>query len=465
MIPSSPQTILIVDDNPTNLEVLFDTLTGAGFEVAVASDGESALEQVAYQKPALILLDIMMPGISGFETCRCLKENPDTQGIPVIFTTALSDPENKIRGLALGAVDYITKPFYQEEVLARIRVHFKLCNLTVSLEQQNTILRSEVEQRQKAETALRELNQELEMRIDERTSELSATLYQLQQAQVHLVQTEKMSSLGQLVAGVAHEINNPVNFIIGNLKPASGYIQDLLKLLELYQSDCPNASTEIQEFSEQIDLPFLKTDLLKIFSSMQIGAERICQIVLSLRNFSRLDEAEIKLVDLHEGINSTLLILQHRLKLKGGYPPIQIVKDYSNLPLIECYPGPMNQVFMNLLSNALDAIEEKDKERNFEQIKVCPSRICIRTEKFQNDSVLVSISDNGVGISEEKLSKVFDPFFTTKPIGKGTGLGLSISHQIVVKKHAGKIECFSAPEGGTEFQIQIPLRQFQVLTN
>lgn len=453
------QTILIVDDNPTNLEVLFETLTGVGFEVAVASDGESALEQVDYQKPALILLDIMMPGVDGFETCRRLKANPETQDIPVIFTTALSDVENKVEGLALGAVDYITKPFYREEVLARVRIHLKLYNLTVALEEQNVLLKSEVGQRQQAEAALRELNEALETRIAERTTELTAALHELQQAQVHLVQSEKMSSLGQLVAGVAHEINNPVNFIRGNLKPVNEYMTDLLNLVALYQKHAPHLSSEVQEFSANVDLAFLTEDLPKVLSSIQVGVERICQIVSSLRSFSRLDEAEIKPVDLHEGINSTLLILQHRLSTKKHHLPIKIIKDYGDLPLVECYPGPMNQVFMNLLSNSIDALEERSEGGSFEQSEAQSGVIHIRTERVQDDGVLITISDNGHGIPEETLPKIFDPFFTTKPVGKGTGLGLSISHQIIVEKHVGKLRCYSDPKAGTEFQIQIPIKQ------
>lgn len=464
MAISNSQTILIVDDNPTNLEVLFETLTSVGFEVAVAGDGESALEQVVYQKPALILLDIMMPGIDGFETCRRLKSSPDTQEIPVIFTTALSDMDNKIEGLTLGAVDYITKPFYREEVLARVRIHLKLYNLATTLEQQNALLRSEIEQRQRADLALREMNEDLERKIEERTSELTATLRQLQQAQVQLIQNEKMSSLGQLVAGIAHELNNPVNFIHGNLKPAVEYVESILRLVELYQQCCSQPSHEVQEFAEKIDLSFLRTDLPKVLTSMQVGADRICQIVLSLRHFSRLNEAEVKLVDLHEGIESTLLILQHRLRARIGYPPIAVIKDYGDLPLVECYPGPINQVFMNLLSNAISALEERDQNLTLEQIQFCPSAIHICTSKIQSDSVLITISDNGLGIPEELLSKIFDPFFTTKPVGKGIGLGLSISHQIVVEKHGGKIWCNSTPGTGTEFQIQIPVKQSQKIS-
>ncbi len=458
---TSLHTVLIVDDNPTNLEVLSETLTGAGFEVAVAVDGETALEQVSYQKPELILLDIMMPGIDGFETCRRLKSAPETKDIPVIFTTALSDTEKKVEGLALGAVDYITKPFYREEVLARVRIHLKLYNLTSTLTKQNELLQAEIQYRQAAEAALRQLNEELEERVEERTKELTTTLQQLQQAQVHLVQSEKMSSLGQLVAGIAHEINNPVNFIYGNLRPASEYVNDLLNLVDLCQQHWSNVPSEIKQFSEQIDLSFLKEDLPKVLASMQMGADRICQIVTSLRNFSRLDEAEVKTVDLHEGINSTLLILQHRLKSRQGSTGIQVTKDYGVLPEVECYPGPLNQVFMNLLSNAIDALEERDQQRQQAEDGDPQSEITIRTELVHADQVKISISDNGPGIPESIRTRIFDPFFTTKPVGKGTGLGLSISHQIIVEKHAGKIWCYSSPEGGTEFQIQLPVHQPQ----
>jgi signal transduction histidine kinase len=460
MIPDSNlQTILVVDDNPTNLEVLSETLATAGFEVAVAIDGETALEQVSYQKPGLILLDIMMPGIDGFETCRRLKQDPETKDIPIIFTTALSDTESKIEGLALGAVDYIAKPFHREDVLARVKIHTKLANLNSALLQQNRMLQTEIKQRQEAEAALSKLNEELEKRVEERTSELSNALHQLQQAQVQLVQSEKMSSLGQLVAGIAHEINNPINFISGNLKPAAEYVEVLLQLLELYQKSCPHVSDELEKFQAQVDIAFLIEDLPKALLSMQVGAARICEIVRSLRNFSRLDEAEIKQVDLHQGINSALRILQHRLKTKFGQTPIQIIKDYGDLPLVDCYPGPMNQVFMNLLSNAIDALEEKNRSCSSQQDSVHLGIIGIRTEKVQDDSVLITISDNGTGIPQEILSKVFDPFFTTKAVGKGTGLGLSISYQIISERHGGKMWCHSNVETGTEFQIQIPIKQ------
>lgn len=264
---------------------------------------------------------------------------------------------------------------------------------------------------------------------------------ELQETQTQLIQTEKMSSLGQMVAGVAHEINNPVNFIYGNLTYTQAYTDNLLTLVQLYQQQYPTATPEIETYIEKIDLEFLAEDLPKLVSSMQMGADRIRQLVLSLRNFSRLDEAEMKLIDLHEGIDSTLLLLNHRFK-QG----IQIVKHYGKLPLVECHPAQINQVFMNIISNAVDALQDCTKT----------PQITITTES-QQDKIVVKIADNGFGIPQEIISKLFDPFFTTKPVGQGTGLGLAICYQ-VVEKHHGKIQITSTPEYGAEFIINLPIK-------
>ncbi|MEW5861226.1 MAG: PAS domain S-box protein [Cyanobacteriota bacterium] len=288
----------------------------------------------------------------------------------------------------------------------------------------------------------------------QQAQQVQQTLHQLQQTQSHLIQSEKMSSLGQMVAGVAHEINNPVNFIHGNLTHANQYSQDLLNLLQLYKQHYPNPVPEIQDEIEAIDLDFVVEDLPKILGSMKMGTDRIRQIVLSLRNFSRLDEAAMKAVDIHEGIDSTLLILQNRLRAASNYPSIEIVKEYGNLPPVECYAGQLNQVFMNLLNNGIDALETQPE----------PRIITIRTEVGRGKSlsspyVLIRIADNGPGMTEQVKARLFDPFFTTKPVGKGTGLGLSISYQIVVEKHGGILKCISAPGQGAEFWIEIPISQ------
>ncbi|WP_390631477.1 sensor histidine kinase [Leptothermofonsia sichuanensis] len=320
-----------------------------------------------------------------------------------------------------------------------------------------------------AEASLHRLTQELEQRVAERTADLSKALHELQQTQIQLVQSEKLSSLGQLVAGIAHEINNPVNFIAGNLIHIDEYTQNLLEFIRRFEENYPDPSPPLKHYLEEIDLEFLKQDLEKIVSSMKLGADRIRQIVLSLRNFSRLDEAEFKAVDIHEGIDSTLLILHNRLKSKPDHPEIQVVKEYGNLPAIECYAGQLNQVFMNLLSNAIDALEESAtfKELNAEssQNAACPPAhptITIRTEVAEPDFITITIADNGPGIPEEVRKRLFDPFFTTKPIGKGTGLGLSISHQVVTEKHRGSLWCVSEPGRGAEFWIKLPIHQVPV---
>lgn len=292
--------------------------------------------------------------------------------------------------------------------------------------------------------------------LSAKATELEQALEQLQRTQSQLVQTEKMSSLGQLVAGVAHEINNPVSFIYGNINHVEQYSQDLLNLLKLYNEQYPHPTVAIQDLVEEIDMDFLMADLPKTLSSMKLGAERIQKIVLSLRNFSRMDEAQMKSVDIHEGIESTLMILQSRLKKTDGEPGIILIKEYGNLPPVECYPGHLNQVLMHILSNAIDALEMRSPSA----VRVFSSTITIRTLLLEKDShVAIRIADNGPGMTEEVIDRMFNPFFTTKPVGKGTGLGLAISYQIVVEKHGGELKCSSEPGRGTEFSIEIPICQ------
>ncbi|MCJ8280692.1 MAG: ATP-binding protein [Rivularia sp. ALOHA_DT_140] len=395
------------------------------------------MEQAEYAKPDLILLDVMMPGINGFETCDQLKQNPVTYEIPIIFMTALSDTVDKVRGLSLGAVDYITKPFQTEEVLARVEVHLKMRFLNKQLvEQKNN----------------------LEKRVEERTDELQNALNELQESQLQLVQTEKMSALGELVAGVAHEINNPVSFIDGNLEFLEENTSDIIKHLQLYQNYYPNPQLEIINNAKNIELDILIEDIPQIIDSMKIGVERIGNISNSLRNFSRSDSLSKAAFDIHEGINSTLMILKHRLKANNKRPEINVITDYAILPLVYCYSGPLNQVFMNIISNSIDALDGYNSQLSYQERQKHPSHILITTEFDANsDKVTISFKDNGPGIPGDVLKSIFEQFFTTKSIGEGTGLGLSISRQIIEEKHQGKLTCSSLPGEGTEFMIKLPV--------
>ncbi|MEH1918300.1 GAF domain-containing protein [Nostoc sp.] len=285
--------------------------------------------------------------------------------------------------------------------------------------------------------------------------EITQTLKELQQTQSQLIQSEKMAGLGQLVAGVAHEINNPISFIYGNITYVTEHTENLFKLLHLYQKQYPKTTEEIKKQVAALDLDFINDDLPKILTSMKMGADRISQLVLSLRSFSRLDEAGMKQVDLHEGIDSTLLILQHRLQAQTNSFAIEIVKQYGELPPVVCYAAQMNQVFMNILNNAIDALENSATSRK----KIDNPKIWIRTEAIQGNTILIWIADNGCGIPEIVRSRIFEPFFTTKQPGQGTGLGLSISYQIIVEKHGGTIKCVSEPGNGCEFWIQIPMKR------
>lgn len=431
------ETILIIDDNPTNLEVLHNALSSSGYEILVEMDGLSGIEQAKNHSPDLILLDVQMPGIDGFETCRQLQSDPLTSSIPVIFMTALIDTSHKVKGFQFGAVDYITKPFQQEEVLARIQTHLKLRRLSLKLEQQN---------------------QDLEQRVQQRTAEVTETLQELKRAQLQLVQNEKLSVLGQLVAGIAHEINNPVGCISGNLKQAILAMKDIVDYLHLYQTKFPDPDKELQQAAEELDIEFLLDDLPKMFMSMQMGVERICNLSTSLRTFSRADADTKICADIHEGIESTLMILQHRLNAQENRPAIQVIKNYGDIPKINCYLGQLNQVFMNILANAIDALEDMSQERSYEAIKAMPNQITITTElKDDGQSAVVRIADNGVGMTEEVKQRLFDYLFTTKPVGKGTGLGMTIAHQIITEKHRGMIAVNSKQGEGTEFIIALPI--------
>lgn len=626
---NSPKTfpsladLLVVDDTPDNLRLLSTMLEEQGYKVRKVINGALALRTVSQAPPDLILLDIDMPQMNGYEVCQQLKSDPKIATIPVIFLSALDDTSDKVKAFSVGGVDYITKPFQVAEVLARVQNQLRIRALSKQLFEQNIQLQQEIQIRRQAEAALlesavklREQNrilvelarnpalnqgnlkvaikeiikatasnlkvervsvwffdatitklqcfnlfelefnrnssgielplidypiylnalinnqtlviedclndprvtelaevylipfnitstidepirlkgktvgvlcieqvnnihhwtpedqnfarsiadlvslaleaqerQRAETREREKTLALELTLDELKKTQAQLIQTEKMSSLGQIVAGVAHEINNPVSFIYGNLTPARQYLKDLIQLIEAYQKYYPNPAPEIQELAAEIDLKFLIDDWQNLMHSIQVGAERIQEIVRSLQVFSKQTKLELKAVDIHDGINNMLLILQHRLRSEIEGAEIQVIKNYSQLPKVTCYPSQLNQVFMNLFNNAIDALENQPPPRIITiDTKISPTDANL--PKF----VTISIADNGVGINQEIQEKIFDPFYTTKKVGSGTGLGLSISYEIIVEKHHGKLYCISNSGQGTECIIEIPIR-------
>jgi two-component system, NtrC family, sensor kinase len=408
--------ILVVDDEP-DVEALISQkfrrkIRQGDYLFSFVQNGEQAYQLVSknpdgHPPVEMVLTDINMPVMDGLTLLK--KLNRLEQPPMTVVISAYSDMDNIRTAMNNGAFDFLIKPLNFED-------------LVITLD------------RTLAAVATIRDNQQ-----------------QLAQAQVQLMQSEKMSSLGLMVAGIAHEINNPINFIHGNLKPACSYIQDLMSLVELYQETYPEPTLEIKNHIEDIHLDFLCEDLPKLVSSLSLGTERIRDLVLSLRNFSRLDEAEVKSVDLHAGIDSTLVLLLHRLQSDGTRPEIKVVKQYGDLPLVNCHPSQLNQVFMNILVNAIDALEDAVKH------SALTPTITIATAMTQHNSVQITIADNGPGIPEEIHKQIFDSFFTTKEVNKGTGLGLAISHQIVVKKHGGQLICRSTPTANTEFVIELPI--------
>ncbi|MGD2183194.1 GAF domain-containing protein [Lusitaniella coriacea] len=379
------------------------------------------------------------------------------EGKPHLTNTVQSDPRvgDKEWAKREGMVAFAGYPLIVEGQVLGVFAMFARHSLSDLILDELAFITGELSlgiRRKQSEEAL----QHSELQLRQKARDLEQTLTQLQRTQSQLIQSEKMSSLGQLVAGVAHEINNPVSFIYGNVTPATEYAEDLLLLLQSYQQEYPNPSPELVELMEEVDLDFMRQDLPKLLNSMKFGAERIREIVKSLRTFSRLDEAEVKDVDLHDNINSTLMILQNRLKATRDRAKIEIIKEYGTLPRVECYAGQLNQVFINIISNAIDALEESIVRK---QESRKPATLSIRTEVLDRQWVSIQIADNGLGMSETVQQQIFDPFFTTKPVGKGTGLGMAISYQIVVERHRGKLTCQSVPGEGTTFAIAIPIKQ------
>ncbi|MBE9028376.1 response regulator [filamentous cyanobacterium LEGE 11480] len=433
--------VLIVDDNPTNLEVLFACLDAEGWEVVVAQSGASALQKVEHAPPNLILLDVMMPEMDGFETCLRLKRQVHTCDIPVIFLTALADTANKVKGLKLGAVDYITKPFERREIIVRVRHHLRLHQLNQSLIESNQRLAQEVCDRQASE------------------ADLAKTLQNLKQLQHQLIQTEKLSSLGTMVAGIAHEFNNPINFIQGNLKYLAKDMHEITEILSLYQQEYPEPSPALKSRVSQTDLPFILSDLPKMLRSMSTGTERLQAIVASLGTFANLNHSEYRTYHLHEALDSTLLLLENRLQ-KSHPPIIKVTKRYGDIPRLSCYPSQLNQVCLNILTNAIESIEASktnaNSDNNAELATIADPEITVETFQTGNN-ITIRISDNGPGIPAAIQPQIFDPFFTTKPVGINKGMGLTMSHQIITERHNGQLEVESSPESGTSITILLPI--------
>lgn len=545
------QTILIVDDTPANVGVLVDYLEDNAFRVIVAQDGLEGIKRAEFAQPDLILLDVMMPGMDGFETCKRLKANPQIKDIPVIFMTALTDSNEKVTGFEAGAVDYVTKPFQIEEVLARVNTHLSLRAMQRQLEQQNVQLQQEIAVRLQAEAELRltqfsvdhaadavlwltvegkcsyvndaacrmlkyaraallelsihDLNAEpdfkdwptrlaqvrngplenLETRLrqkggllvpvelslsyfeyrdqqlvcifardiserkqaerslNESYSKLKESNQRLEELHHQLLQAEKMASIGQLAAGVAHEINNPIAFVNSNLATLNTYVGGLLELLALYEqaqasiSDT-SALAQVQSLRARLDIDYMRADLKNLMAESQEGVQRVRRIVQDLKDFSHVGEVERQHVDLHPGLDSTLNIVMSELRQHAD-----IVKEYGDIPPIDGVPAQLNQVFMNLLVNAAQSMQKRGV-------------ITIRTGS-DGAWVWVDIEDTGSGIAPENLSRIFEPFFTTKPVGKGTGLGLSLSYGIIAQ-HGGRIEVESTVGTGTRFRVWLPIK-------
>jgi len=426
------------------------------------------IEEIESGKPELGLKIAEREGRYEDEGWRVRKDGSKFWANVVI--TALRSDDGQLRGFVRVTRDITERKLAQEALQkAYDELEKRVEERTAELMQTNELLKQEIAERKRTEEALRQSKARLKKQAQEleaETRHATSLLQELQRTQAQLIQTEKMSSLGQLIAGVAHEINNPVSFIYGNLDYANCYIKDLMRLVELFCFHYPKPVAQIQAEMKAIDFDFLMADMPKLLTSMKVGATRIRQIVLSLQNFLRAEQGKMKQVDIHEGIDSTLLILQNRLKATDDRPEIKVCKEYGTLPLVECYAGQLNQVFMNLLTNAIDVLEVSVDGPDIPRCitistsveEISREYIGARSEE-KTPHAVIRIADNGPGMSEEVCRRLFDPFFTTKPVGKGTGLGLSISYQIVVEKHGGQLTCMSEPGKGAEFSIAIPLRQ------
>ena len=435
--------IVIIDDTPANLRLLASLLGDRGYQVRPFPSGKLALAGLDRCHPDVILLDIQMPQMDGYEVCQILKSQAKTQNIPIIFISALSEAIDKVKAFSLGGVDYITKPFQAEEVIARVATHIEFYRLRQQLQTQNTHQASQlIEQNQR----LHEINQEL------------VAQYRLvKETQLQLIQTEKMATLGSLISGVAHEVNNPLGCINANLQIAQDHIAELLEFVKFIQRE-NGEDASLSKTMADFDIEFIQEDLPQLFGSMLRSTNTIREISNSLRVFSRTENEHKKICfDIHSGLDSTLLILRYRLKANDKRPDIQVIKDYGAISDIECFPGKLNQVFMNLIANAIESFEEPNADRNYHEIEANPNQITIRTLFVDGTRLQISIQDNGSGMSECVQAKIFEQGFTTKAVGKGTGLGLAIARQIIEGEHGGSLQLESIEGQGSTFTITIPL--------
>jgi len=474
------KSILIVDDEEKNIKLLKGMLISENYHLYGATNGKEALKMVAAISPALILLDVMMPGIDGFEVCRRLKQDEKTRMIPIVIVTALTEKEHSVRAIEAGADDFLSRPVDQTELLVRVKSLLRIKSYHDDLVESYREIAEKNEKLREVEAALRKSNNELEIRVKDRTEdlekanqellnevevrrdaevalrknkeELEEALGRLKETQAHMIQSEKMASVGQLAAGVAHEINNPTGFVRSNLNTLAEYNEDIIRLLQEYRdlSVCLKSAIskkgEIGTLSEQIenilsmeaefDIEFVENDIKKLITESQEGTERIITIVAALKGFAHPGKEESQLVDINTCLESTLNVVWNELKYKAT-----VIKKYGELPMVQCNPQQLNQVFMNLLVNAAQAIENQG------EIKIVTSA--------DDRHVLIRISDTGSGIPEQNISRIFDPFFTTKEVGKGTGLGLHIVYDII-NKSGGDIEVESAEGEGTSFTVRIP---------
>jgi two-component system, NtrC family, sensor kinase len=413
--------VLLVDDQVIVSEVIRRSLASEpDIEFHYCSDPTQAIQLALELKPSVILQDLIMPEVDGLMLLRWFRMNPTTAQVPMVVLSNKEDAMMKAEAFTHGANDYLIKLPDPIELVARIRYHAQAYQNLQALVTATATAQA-------------------------KTKDLETALAQLQTTQAQLIQTEKMSGLGQMVAGIAHEINNPVNFIQGNIKHVQEYFDDLFNIISIYQTSNPQVSLENQGVLDNIDLDYVRQDCSQAMGSMRKGSDRISMIVKSLRNFARLDQAEQKEVDLHEGLDSTVLLLQHRL---GS--AIQVECQYGQMPLVQCYPAQLNQVFMHVLNNAIDALKEDEDNDN--------KQIIVTTQVFEGDRIQIQIQDNGPGIPLEIQEQIFNPFFTTKPVDEGKGLGLSICYR-TIQEHFGQITVVSSLGQGACFAIELPVKQ------